>query len=997
MYHQAWTARDGVPPNIEDMVQGADGLLWLSTDAGLYVFDGITFRRYFPTSGDHFLSAATNVISVTRDGSLWLSYSSGGLARLKNGRLKNFTSKDGLQQGVLGGKVVEGTNDVFWLIVDGSLQSIVGSTVRTVGSEYGQLVPNVHYVAVDGTGDLWIVSRSQLLMLPPGSNKLLNVPQPDLESISAGVGGSGSDLWLAQQHGPITHYAFSDGHFSQTVLKESEHSYRRIFAGDGSVSRMVPDRPFNASSLALGTDGAIWVGTSRGILRFPALASRADAGETSFNELFDEHDGLSDNFVFASFRDQEGSMWFATSKGLDRFREIPFHAVNLGHIAPVILPHGEPGTETFFATNCLFKLSKDQQRCLKGSYRSWTRSLFRARDGALWIGTKEQLWLYRGHRFVPYPLPPTERTPRPVLALAEDRTDRLWVSLGSGYGMFRQDGKQWKKNGNLSGFPNAPALAIDQDPDGDLWFAFMENWIVHLQGEHLEKFSIAEGLDLGAVKVFAFSGRQVFAGGEKGVVFLRSGRFVHLRFAGDSAPLEVTGLAFGPDESLWVNSSTGVFLVDRKQLAQALLDPQYAVNSQSFDSKDGLNGLPHIIVGLGSIFQAPDKLLYIATRENLQRIDPADIQRNPVAPVARITAWKADQEEGAWPTEAVQTGSGLKTLQIEYTAGSLLIPERVRFRYRLEGYDASWIDAGTRRVAIYSKVPPGDYTFEVLACNNSGVWSQTGTNFRLIVPPTFFQTVAFRSVCVTLIAASLILLYRLRISTLTKHVQERFYERLSERERIARDLHDTFFQSIQGLLLRFNTITSTLPAASHPRVMLEETLMRSDQVMREGRQLILDLRNTAVAPGDLPAALADFGRQLQADYDCEFTVAVNGMIQPLNAAVSKELVMIAKEAIYNAFLHASAQKIEVELSYERHHFRLCVRDNGLGVDAHVLESGRREGHWGLPGMRERASRIAAALNIWSRPGAGTEIEVCLTAQLAFLAHLTTASSGHKRR
>ena len=192
--------------------------------------------------------------------------------------------------------MVEGTNDVFWLVVGGSLQSIVGSKVRTVGSEYGQLVPNVQNVAVDGTGDLWIFSRSQLLMLPPGGNKLMNVPQPDLDSVSACVGGSGSDRWRARRYRPITRSALSRGHFSQTVVKGSEHSYRRIFAGDGSVSRIVADRPLNASSLALGTNGAIWVGTSHGILRFPALASRADVGKTSFNELFDEHDGLSHKF-----------------------------------------------------------------------------------------------------------------------------------------------------------------------------------------------------------------------------------------------------------------------------------------------------------------------------------------------------------------------------------------------------------------------------------------------------------------------------------------------------------------------------------------------------------------------------------------------------------------------------------------------------------------------------------------------------------------------------
>ena len=222
------------------------------------------------------------------------------------------------------------------------------------------------------------------------------------------------------------------------------------------------------------------------------------------------------------------------------------------------------------------------------------------------------------------------------------------------------------------------------------------------------------------------------------------------------------------------------------------------------------------------------------------------------------------------------------------------------------------------------------------------------------------------------------------------------YERLAERERIARDLHDTFFQGIQGLLLRFHTATSQLRRDEPARRILEETLKQWDQVMLEGRELVLDLRETVSQYNDLPTALADFGEGMQEGVSCDFKVAVNGTIRPLHPVVFEELFKIAKEALGNAFWHSEAHSIETELNYEGSELRIRIRDDGKGIDSTILRQGHRDGHFGLAGMKERAKKVGAHLDVWSRPGAGTEIELRIAGSIAYVSDATCSLLGRLR-
>src|SRR5262249_12574233 len=314
-------------------------------------------------------------------------------------------------------------------------------------------------------------------------------------------------------------------------------------------------------------------------------------------------------------------------------------------------------------------------------------------------------------------------------------------------------------------------------------------------------------------------------------------------------------------------------------------------------------------------------------------------------------------------------------LQISYTALSLSVPEKVRFRYRLEGVDKDWQDAGTRREAFYTRLGFGQYHFQVIAANNDGVWNDTGARLDFQIGPTWYQTNWFRIACVGVFLALMWGLYQLRFRQLRRQFNVRLEACVTERTRIAQDLHDTFFQGIQGLLLRFHTATSQLRKDDPARQIFEETLKQSDQVMLEGRELVLDLRATVSEQNDLPAALAEFGEGMRKASSCEFKVVVNGGVRPLDPEVFEEVFKIGKEALGNAFRHSGAHSIEAELNYERSGLQLRIRDDGAGIDSVILQEGRRGGHFGLPGMRERAKKIGARLDVWSRPGAGTEVEL----------------------
>jgi signal transduction histidine kinase len=379
---------------------------------------------------------------------------------------------------------------------------------------------------------------------------------------------------------------------------------------------------------------------------------------------------------------------------------------------------------------------------------------------------------------------------------------------------------------------------------------------------------------------------------------------------------------------------------------------------------------------------SPDGKLWFANGTVLQQIDPLHLSRNPVLPPVHIEEIVADRKEYQIQKD-LPLPALTRELQISYTALSFVVPQRVQFRYRLEGWENEWQDAGTRRQAFYTNLRPGTYRFHVIACNDDGLWNDVGDVISFTIAPAYYQTRWFEFLCAAVLAVALWVIYLFRLKHATSQIQERLGARMEERERIARELHDTLLQGFQGLMLRFQAVMKTLPAEAPARTMMEQVLDRADEVLLEGRQSVKDLREEGRSDAELSEALRHCGEELAGNYTSLFSVTIVGQPKWLSPVVFKESYRIAREALINAFQHSQAQKIEAEVTYLETELSIRVRDDGIGIDPDTITKGRA-GHWGLSGMRERAQKIAGKLEVWSQVGAGTEVELTIPSRIAYL-------------
>src|SRR5713101_7623767 len=334
-------------------------------------------------------------------------------------------------------------------------------------------------------------------------------------------------------------------------------------------------------------------------------------------------------------------------------------------------------------------------------------------------------------------------------------------------------------------------------------------------------------------------------------------------------------------------------------------------------------------------------------------------------------------------------------LEIDYTALSFVAPEKIRFRVKLEGRDPDWKDVGNERKAFYSDLPPRNYRFRVEACNNSGVWNEAGASFDFSIDPAYYQTAWFRASCLAALLGLLWALYRYRLHQIARQFNARLDERVNERTRIARELHDTLLQSFHGLLFRFQAVDNLLPARpGEAKQTLESALDDAAQAITEARDAVYELRSSAGVTTDLAVAVTALGEELAAHHataaesqdSATFLVEVEGTPQDLHPILRDEIYRIAEEALRNAFHHARARRIEVEIRYDDRELRVRVRDDGSGIDPSILSHEERAGHWGLTGMRERAKRIGGQMELWSGLGDGTEVELRFPASIAYKAY-----------
>ncbi len=390
-----------------------------------------------------------------------------------------------------------------------------------------------------------------------------------------------------------------------------------------------------------------------------------------------------------------------------------------------------------------------------------------------------------------------------------------------------------------------------------------------------------------------------------------------------------------------------------------------------------------------------DGRLWFAHWDGVTGIDPLHLPINRVVPPVHIEQIIADGKIQL-PVSGLRLPAQSRDVTIDYTALSLVDPDKVRFRYKLEGQDPDWREVLNIRRVEYSNLAPGSYRFRVTAANNSGLWNQEGASLDFSIAPAYWQTNWFRVLCVAALILVLWALYQLRLRQIAEAFNARLEERVAERTRIARDLHDTLLQSFQGLLLRFQTVSELfLTRPSDARAMLDSAIDQTAQAITEGRDSVQGLRASTIETDDLASAIRVLGEELAAEPSSHPSVGlhveVEGTSRTLHPIVRDEIYRIAREALRNAFLHAEAKQIEVEIRYDERQVRLRIRDDGKGIDPKFLTAEGRAGHFGLIGMRERAKLMRGKLTVWTRPDSGTEIELSIPAS-----HVYTASPSSWR-
>jgi signal transduction histidine kinase/ligand-binding sensor domain-containing protein len=981
-HHTSWSTEDGVPADVWAITQTPDGYLWLGSTNGLYRFDGERVERISP---DLFPSPSIHALAATPSGGLWIGYERpvGFISLLQGGVVTNFSID--AQNSTSLHNIMLGPNNTVWAATPDNILKFDGQGWRAIDSDWGtslgEASGGVWAFGVARDGVVWSRNRNGLFYLRPGESRFIQA--------QGYVGGVAS--FTATPDGRLWTTDSAAGHLY--ALPDLQDARGEV------VPAPTPGIPVSEplrGAILLDRDGALWFTSSSGggLSRVRTRTQSVHAGdEMRPVDRFMEGNGLSSNVVHTLFEDREGNIWVGTDLGLDRFR--PANVV-----AETRIPAGFRARFVQSTHGALYAYtgwSNTAARTTDGSeslYRILpnrapevlVRNIGRLRGmlvddetGAIWLSTTRGLQQLKGNALgAPIPLPSGVEG-ESVYSAVQDKQGAFWISA-FGHGVFRQEHGTWKAVVLHSARPATAVLT--PDPGGDMWVRYSGGTLFRVSGDAVRDYSRSVP-DIGDLTFIKPDALGLLIGGEFGIARFDGERFYAIHSSRVPALSVITGIAETADGSTWVFTQAGILRIVTKDLENALRHPNdQSLRYELIGPRDGLPGAPYGAVYGSTVAVGPDGRVWFTTGQGLVWLDPTNLYRNPLPPPVVVRSLTVNRRAYT-PSSNVSLTAGDSNVQIDYTALSLSIPERERFRYKLEGVDRDWIDAGDRRQAFYTKLGPGTYSFHVIASNNDGVWNNTGATLAFSIPPTFFQSQWFILLCALAGAATLWLLYSLRLKQMSARIQARLEERLAERERIARELHDTLLQGFQGLMLRFQSVADSIPPDQPARQLIEDTMARGDDVLTEGRDRVRNLRG-AETDHDLPQALRDATRRFAVPSSpVDFRVVVEGTLRTVHPVVCDELISICNEAIRNAFNHANAKNIEARIMYHRTALRVRIRDDGKGINQRIIDAGGRKGHFGLAGMRERAQKIKAQFTLSSLSGAGTEVLIQIPGSFAY--------------
>ncbi|MGB6743765.1 MAG: two-component regulator propeller domain-containing protein [Terracidiphilus sp.] len=911
---QSWAMESGLPQNtVEALAQTGDGFVWIGTEAGLVRFDGVSFTVFDRNSTPALPGNDIRCLLDAADGALWVGTSE-GLARWKDGAVTAYSTRNGLPG-----------NTIRSLSVD-------ARGVLIVSTENGE-------VAIDGAK-----------VVPVNFDKLTS-PSPVLDVIFAVALPDGSTAQATVSTVTVTQGG-----------KELQWSVRKELPGS-RIQALFADR-----------EGSLWIGTNGGLARF--AAGKLD--------LLPATDPLAQASVLALMEDREGDLWVGTeTDGLHILRDQRFRVIGMreGLSSDDTTTVVQDGAGTLWVgtaddgLNALREAGSGVAPVRNYSVRNGLASdvilsLAAAPDGDLWVGTPDGLSRIRGGSVTTF----TSADGLPddfIRSLLVDRDGSLWIGTRRGL-------VHWLEGGGSAGkmqiYTHANGLgsdlvgAITRDTNGGLWVATLAG-LSRLRGNAITNFTTADGLPSNVVTALVAEPRgALLIGTENHSWDVWNGWAFSAAQRGDANQTTVHAILDDGRGHLWFATSDGIARCDLNGASAAQCAPWI-----EFGAADGLRSREMAANSHPSAWRSQDGLLWFTTPKGLVEVDPAHFAINTLPPPVALERFAVDdlsqplRGAGSW----LRVEAGHVHFEFDYAGLSFIAPQKVRYRYMLEGFDHGWTEAGARRAAYYTNIPPGRYTFRVQAANNDGAWNTEGAALAFELRPHFYQTLWFYLLLLAAAVAALVLLLKRRL----RRAEREFQAVLRERSRIAREIHDTLAQGYVGISIQLEVLAELLRLSKveAAQKQLDATRDHVREGLADARQSIWALRTQDAGETTLPVRLRRLA-EAAAGNGLESRFSVFGAYRPLPAETERELLRVAQEAVHNVKKHAAASQLFVQLEYGLAAIALEVRDNGRG-GASDAPAGSAAGHFGLTGMRERAAAIGGTLKVTSAPDEGTTVRL----------------------
>lgn len=948
--HRTWAALDGAPTEIRLLAQTGDGYLWLGTVSGLVRFDGVRFVPFQPRGKDSLPAAGVRALKEGRDGTLWVVWETGAVSHLVDGRSTNYGVKDGLAPVF---QIAESSRGEVVAGTEAGLARLANGRWKDVGSEWGFTGTEARALWFDRSDVLWVETADRVVYRPSGAPRFLDPGWPLKRVAYQAEFAQAADgtIWFAE-------------------MARSVHTLRRV-----GETTPVSEVKVGAYSLVIDRKGSLWIGSrGDGLRRVPDPSRIRGVAVAQFGpeaEQFTENDGLLSNVIWDLLEDREGNIWVASDRGLERFWEgslVPY--TTRGGLRPrgVFASRDSSVWISAFATK---EITRIGPRGRDGVHEPpcWCYRMAQDSLGDVWAF--EDTMVVRFHGLKPSRVwleGPQVLAPD---AMAVDPAGTVWLTDQS-VGLARI------VHNRLD--PVAPATEIGRftallaDHEGRIWVGSLGKVVLYDRG-NLSEFGPKEGVKAGQITdVYEDRAGTIWAVGAGGIHKLQGRRFRALSEHQTLPGRAVFGITEDNTGAWWLASRAGLLRVDPQELARAFADTSHIITYRLFDRLDGLPGTIGM-TKLQVLTRSADGKIWVGADEGVASIDPRHLGGNVIPLNVLLETVRIDGRELS-PSDLTTVPAGTSALEIDYTATALSFPERVQFRYRLEGADPTWREVGSRRRAYYTDLRPRSYRFRVSANNGDGKWIETGATWSFRVLPAWYQTLWFRALVILLISSVgglvVAIVQRRRHDRAQAELKRQYEITLAERVRVAEDLHDTLLQGFAGVNLQL--IAAELAIPSQPEV-AAATLVRvqrlTEESLREARERVWEMRDAAMASDDLATALETIARDRTAGTSIEVEVTTTGIARRLPLSLEDAAFRIGREAIVNVVHHAEASRIEIHLDFRANTFSLEVGDDGRGVSPNEMAEARKRGHFGLSGIESRASNLGGRCEVRPRPGGGT--------------------------